>query len=181
MRTAKLVFSIIVAGLLLSSSPAWADVIPPQIVACCSTLDAYIFGCQDAGSACRFLDGDSGICQPSTCQTEVGLNPACDGGSAGVCYAQVPCTMCMPTFAEPDAGVGDDAPVGDAPAATLDAGGGAGDVGSKPSPARDARLASGSGSGCSTTGDGGLRAFLPWLVAGAVPLLVRRRGRRGGP
>jgi uncharacterized protein (TIGR03382 family) len=178
MATANVLFSAVAAGLLLASTQARADVIAPGVVACCSTLDSYVFSCQEAGSACRFLDGDAGTCQPST-YGQLDRDAACEGGVE--CFTDVPCTACIPTFERPDAGVGGNASStadgGADSTATLDAGGAGGDAGSEPSP----RQIPADGSGCSTTGDGGLRALLPWLVAGAVPLLVRRRGRRGAP
>jgi hypothetical protein len=201
MATTNFVFSAAVAGLVLASTQARADMLPPNVAACCSMFNA-IPACQSAGTPCVFDGGTisdpggDGTCQPSTCSAVVALDAACDA-TGGHCLGDVPCTTCKVAYGPSDAGAGDDAsgPAdgGSDSSAILDAGGadspaisdagsgGGNDTGSELSPTQESGQASGGGCSCRTTGEGALDALLPWLVAGAVPLLVRRPGRRRNP
>src|ERR1700722_21015467 len=151
----------LVAALTLTSGAAWADVIEPDEEACQG---------KSAGAACTVDDmvsGTPGTCTESTCTSAV---YTCDGSTnphGGPCGSTTsPCLICEAT----DGGGATDAghPVIDSGTSTTNA-----DGGPATSPPAENASTGGSLSPGSFAGSVG-----PWLIAGIVPLVVRRRRNR---
>ncbi len=155
----------LVAALTLTSGAAWADVIEPDEEACQG---------KSVGAACTVDDmvsGTPGTCTESTCTS---ASYTCDGATnpqGGPCGSTTsPCLLCEAT----DGGAASDAghPVTDSGAGATDSGTSTShaDSGTATSPPAD----NGSG-GCSLSPGSFAGSVGPWLIAGIVPLVVRRR------
>ncbi len=146
--------ALTVAALLLTASPAWADVITPDQQACENTTK---------GAACTFNVNEGatnpgpdtvGTCEPSTCYTNEYCDAATDAiqHEPGVCTVPVACLTCQAS---------------DGGTSTTSDGGTVTNAGG-----------SNSSGGCDVAPGGGLSSLGALLVAAIVPLVLRRRQRK---
>jgi len=157
MKLATVSFS---ALLFLASTPAWADVITPQETACTG---------KSAGAACSVEDaGSEDVTGTCVSVTRPEGNPADDASVTElVCEAGDGGTTTKDSGAAP----------ADASAPSEDTGTAVGDSDIVAHGGQGQGQGQGSGGGCSVTPGSPWQTLAPWLVAGLVPLALRRRRR----